>query len=117
MTSRLGKLAVVLLLGFVLACQGLVPAAAGNHSSPSRSCCGSDCGKCGMPTCCAKPSQPASPLTATPRSASENESQALVLPVAILTLPLQFCAVSCDTRRLSFSPVAAVPLFQRDCRY
>src|SRR5438552_16004964 len=117
MTSRFGKTAVVLLLGLVLAWQGLFPASATARQTPddrSNACCrsGSQCANCTTPACCARPTEPSSP--SAPISAnfsSQNEWQAIAPPLAG-TLALY--SPSCGELRFSLppSPVTEVPLFQ-----
>jgi len=120
MTSRLGKTAIVFLLGIVLGWQGLFAVPAGDHSATaarSASCCRTDCADC-PPKCCARPSQPTSPSTPAPaRPASQNESQALALP-PVARLALYAPSFTEPSFHVPGSvPVAAVPLFQRDCCY
>src|SRR5207249_1458898 len=88
------KMAVVLLLGFVLAWQGVFTVAGGvnqDASGTKSSCCctGCDSTRCATPACCARPSQPPTPSPpARPSSASQNELQALAVSAALLlTLP------------------------------
>jgi len=114
-------MAIVFLLGFVLVWQGLFAVSAAGRSVPgasSGSCCGPACAKCPTPPCCASPSQPSSPSTPAPaRASNQNEALALALPPAG-KLALYSPASSELTFRVRPSvPVAAVPLFQRDCCY
>ena len=122
MILRPVKMAVVLLLGFVLAWQGAFPVSAKANQSvlgTQSSCCcpGCDPAHCATPECCARPSQP-SPSTAPVAPYSpQQELQALAVSAALLlSLPSRPADVLCttDSSRLR---VAAVPVFQRDCSY
>src|SRR5947207_13563028 len=92
MTSRLGKMAVVLLLGLILAWQGVFLAAAnGPEAAGARPrCCrpNAQCADCGSTACCAKPADNRAPAApAPPRSASGNETHAVPsAPITLLTL-------------------------------
>src|SRR6059036_1356866 len=94
MILRPVKMAVVLLLGFVLPWQGVFTFSAGvnqNARGTKSSCCctGCDSTRCATPACCARPSQPPTPSSpARPSSSSQNELQALPVSAALLlTLP------------------------------
>src|SRR5947208_106499 len=93
MMLRPVKLAVVLLLGFVLAWQGVFTVSAGvyqNARGTKSSCCctGCDSARCATPACCARPSQPSPSPAPVPPSVSQNELQALAVSAALfLTLP------------------------------
>ena len=118
MALRLGKAAVVVWLGFVLAWQGFTAVPFGSGAMPvagSGSCCRSSCDEC-APACCGRPTQPASPYTPVPVRSSHNELQAIALPLAN-TLALYSPSAGEFSFGPSPSPVAAVPLFQRDCSY
>jgi len=119
MALRLGKTAVVVWLGFVLAWQGFTAASVSSGAMPaagSDSCCRSSCDEC-APACCGRPTQPSSPYTPAPaRSSSHNELQAIALPFAA-TLALYLPSSVEFSFGPSPSPVAAVPLFKRDCSY
>jgi len=123
MILRPVKMAVVLLLGFVLAWQGVFTVSAGvnqNARGTKSSCCctGCDSTRCATPACCARPSQPPIPSSpARPSSASQNELQALAVSAALLlTLP-SIPADDFFTTVSSLLRVATVPIFQRDCSY
>jgi hypothetical protein len=123
MTSRPIKMAVVLLLGFVLACQGVFPPAGrvgAIAERAKRSCCctGSDNKHCGIPACCVKRETPSAPVTpASLPSTSQNEFHALAVSVAsVITLPVRQAGDLPACAR-SFASVTPIPLFQRDCSY
>src|SRR6266540_7482140 len=96
MTLRPIKLAVVLLLGFVLAWQAVFasPVRFGATTQRAkRSCCcaGCDHKHCATPACCVKRETPSAPVApASLPSASQNEFHALAASiVALLALPLR----------------------------
>src|SRR5258705_2184253 len=94
MTSRPIKMAVVLLLGFVLAWQ-CVFVSTGRVGSTTqrakRSCCCTGCDNkhCATPACCVKREAPSAPVApASLPSAPQNEFHALaVAVVALIALP------------------------------
>jgi|SRR6185503_8382122 len=123
MTSRPVKLAVVLLLGFVLVWQGVFALSTGSLAStlPSkRTCCcmGCDNEHCATPACCVKQDAPSAPVApASLPSTSQNKTQALAtVTVAVLTLPAP-SSRELPARVTSFPPVTAIPLFERDCAW
>lgn len=123
MTSRMLKTAAALVLGFVLAWQGVftVSAGVGSSARPRKSdccCAGCDFKHCSTPVCCARPPDKPAPFApaAVPPPFS-HERQALAAPVtASLSLPFhqpdEPSAVPSSRARF-----AAVPIFQRDCSY
>src|SRR5712675_901820 len=123
MTSRPFKMAVVLLLGFVLAWQGVFasPVRLGaTTQSVKRSCCCTGCDNkhCATPACCAKRDTPTAPVTpASLPSTSLNELQALAASVvALIALPSR-AADKLPARAAVSSSVTSIPLFRRDCSY
>src|SRR5882724_4203116 len=122
MTLRPVKMAVVLLLGFALAWQGVFTVAAEVDQNPrgtKSSCCctGCDSMRCATPACCARPSQPSPSSAPIPPSISQNELQALAASTALLlTLP-SHPTDDLYTTVSSLLRVATVPIFQRDCSY
>src|SRR6266496_182182 len=88
MTSRIAKSAVVLLLGFVLAWQGVVSVSTGvspNAGATKSSCCCSGCDSrhCSTPACCARPADDHTPYPpAPPPTSPQNERQALAASVS-----------------------------------
>jgi hypothetical protein len=123
MTSRPIKMAVVILLGFLLAWQGVFASSARigtTEQVAKKSCCctGCDNKSCATPACCVKPSSPSAPADpASLPSTSQNEFHALaVSAVSVLALPAR------PARELPACPassalVTTVPLFQRDCAW
>lgn len=123
MTSRPIKKAVVLLLGFVLAWQGVFASSVRKGATvqgAQQSCCctGCDHERCATPECCVKRDTPSAPVApASLPSASQNEFHALAVSgVPALSLPLH------PARDFSACPassvlVTAVPLFQRNCAW
>src|SRR5258706_10488541 len=120
MTLRPAKIAVVLLLGFVLAWQGVftLPGSAGATArSGKASCCRAPCNtrNCSTSACCAKPASPAAPVSpASLPSTSQGEFYALAASlVAPIVAPLG-TADELPVRAQSYSSVTGIPLFQRD---
>ena len=116
-------MAVVLLLGFVLAWQGVFASSArigATTKSTKKSCCCTGCDNkhCATPTCCVKPESPSAPVApASLPSTTQNEFQALAATlVSLLALPSR-AASELPARAPSSVSVTAIPLFQRDCSY
>src|SRR5213593_4372082 len=112
---------VVLLLGFVLAWQGVFATSACTSTSASvarRSCCCTGCDNkhCATPACCVKRDTPSTPVTpASLPSTSQNEFHALAVSVgSVITLPARQ-AVGLPAYSPSPASVTSIPLFQRDC--
>ncbi|MDA1272685.1 MAG: hypothetical protein O2960_01350 [Verrucomicrobia bacterium] len=123
MTSRPIKMAVVLLLGFVLTWQGVFASSARQGATAQgarQSCCctGCDHKHCATPACCVKRDAPSAPVApASLPSASQNEFHALVASVvSMLTLPSRPTGDLPACAPLS-APVTSIPLFQRNCSY
>ena len=123
MTSRPIKLAVVLLLGFVLAWQGAFTSFARtstNAPAAQRSCCCAGCDNkhCATPACCVKRDTPSAPVApASLPSPTQNEFHALAPSfVSLLALPSR-AADELPAYAPSSVSVTAIPLFQRDCSY
>jgi hypothetical protein len=117
------KMAVVLLLGFVLAWQGVFALSAPIGSTArggKQGCCRTACDDkhCATSGCCVKRDAPSAPVApASLPSTSQNEVHALAAPtLSLLALPAR-AANELPTRAPSPSSVAAVPLFKRDCSY
>ena len=112
---------VVFWLGIILAGQSIFTASAVPAARVAKSgCCRSGCSSknCATPACCVKPAKDSKPpLPARLPSNSQNELQALVAFLApLLTLPAR-SASELPACGPSLSPVAAVPLYQRNCSY
>ena len=123
MTLRPVKMAVVLVLGFVLAWQGVFTASADTGANARRammSCCGPRCDSkhCSTPACCVRPDAPSAPVTpAALSSTSQNKLQALVVSVISLpAFPLR-SPEELPSRQVLSASMTAIPLFQRDCCY
>src|SRR5258706_4874602 len=123
MTSRPTKMAVVLLLGLVLALQGVFAVSARTSAGATvaqKSCCciGCDNKHCATPACCVKRDTPSAPVApASLPSTSQNEFHALAVSfVSLLTLRSS-AADDLLPRASSSASVTAIPLFQRDCSY
>jgi hypothetical protein len=123
MTLRFVKASVVLLLGFILAGQGVFMAAAGNSptgvSHAGCKCCKSGTMKCSMAVCCAGPVRPSAPIGPAPLPASsQNEWHALATSAtsSVLTPP-SFSTHEFRSYSPSFAAATAVPLFRRNCSY
>lgn len=123
MTLRPIKLAVVLLLGFVLAWQGVLAASATTGAKAhfgKRSCCcaGCDDKHCAAPACCVKREAPSTPVApASVPSAPQKEFRALAAAVLSLLPEPSRRANELPTYAPLSSLVTAIPLFQRDCCY
>src|SRR5437867_2669493 len=114
MTLRVGKTAVVLLLGLVLAWQGLFPASAYSPQAPetrAKACCRprSQCTNCETPACCARPAEPSSPSSPV-RSSANDELQASALP-PIVSLALYSPSCGEPLFPLLVATVPRLPLF------
>ena len=123
MTSRPIKMAVVLLLGFVLAWQGVFASSArigATAQSAKKSCCCTGCDNktCATPECCVKPDAPSAPVApASLPAATQNELHVLAASVvSLIALPSR-TADELPARAPSTASVTAIPLFQRDCSY
>jgi len=120
MTSRFVKMSVVLLLGFILAGQGVFMTSAGNTPIVSHAgckCCHSGTSKCAMPVCCAQPANHVPFAPASLPAPSQNEWHALAASVSsALTLPSIPIAGYSPHFVPPVSPTA-IPLFQRNCSY
>ena len=123
MTTRAIKMAVVVLLGFVLAWQGVFAASATtgtNARVAKKSCCCTGCDNkhCATPACCVKRDAPSAPVApASLPSTSQNEFHALAVAVVSLLPLLPRPANELPAHAPSSSSVTAIPLFQRDCCY
>src|SRR2546425_11306480 len=122
MILRPVKSAVVLLLGFVLAWQGVFTVSAGvnqNARGTKSSCCctGCDSTRCATPACCSRPSRPSPSSAPVLPSVSQNELQALGVLAAQLLTPPSNPAEDFSTTASSLLQVATVPIFQRHCSY
>ena len=123
MTLRFVKASVVLLLGFILAGQGVIMTSAGNVpvivSHAGCRCCKSGTVNCAMAVCCAKPARSSVPVGTAPLPASsQNEWHALAASASSswLTLP-SFSGDKLPSHSTAFAAATAVPLFQRNCSY
>lgn len=123
MTSRPIRFALVLLLGFALAWQGVFTSPARTGATPQsakKGCCCTGCDNkhCATPACCVKGDTPSSPAApASLPTNSQNEFHALAASAASLhTLPVR-PAMELPAFALASASVTAVPLFQRDCSY
>ena len=123
MTLRPAKMAVIFLLGFVLAWQGVFASSArigATAQGAKTSCCctGCDNNHCSTPSCCVKPGLPLAPVApASLPSTSQNEFHALATSVdALLTLPSRTTG-ELPARAPSSASMTTIPLFQRDCSY
>src|SRR5881296_1801156 len=123
MTSLPIRMAVVLLLGFVLAWQGVFAStgrvgAAAQRAKRSCCCTGCDNKHCATPACCVKRDTPSTPVTpASLPSTSQNEFHALAVSVgSVITLPARQ-AGGLPAYSPSPASVTSIPLFQRDCSY
>jgi len=123
MMLRQLRLATVLLLGFVLAWQGVFAVSARTGATAQgakKSCCCTGCDNkhCATPACCVKRDTPSAPVAPASRpSAAQNEFHALAASVvALLALPARLIGdlPSCAPSSVS---VTGIPLFQRDCSY
>src|ERR1051326_2132435 len=124
MTSRFAKTAIGLLLGFVVAWQGVfsIPdSVVGAIAVGAKSkCCRSGCDSrhCSTPACCAKPADHRVPFApASPPSVPKNELAALAPSLASVAAPLSLAANQRPSRNALSASVTAIPLFQRDCCY
>jgi hypothetical protein len=123
MTSRPIKLAVVLVLGVVLAWQGVfaLPGRVGATTpGATKSCCCTGCDNkhCATPACCVKRDTPSAPVApASLPSSSQNEFHALAASVVLLLALPSRAADELPAPALSSSSVTSIPLFQRDCSY
>src|SRR5437762_14198033 len=123
MRSRQIKMAVVVLLVFLLAWQDVFASLAhlgATSQSAKRSCCCSDCDNkhCATPACCVRPNAPSAPVApASLPSTSQNEFHALAASVvSLLVLPSRAVDTR-PSRPFASSSVTSIPLFQRDCSY
>src|SRR6185369_3035573 len=123
MTSRPIKMAVVLLVGFVLAWQGVFASSARlgvTTEGAKKSCCRTGCDNkhCSTPACCVKPESPSAPVApASLPSTIQNQFQALAATLVSLFTLSSRPASELPARAPSSVSVTAIPLFQRDCSY
>jgi hypothetical protein len=122
MTLRFVKAPVVLLLGFILAGQGVFMASAGNSptvvSHAGCKCCKSGTMKCSMAVCCAGPARPSAPVGPAPLPASsQNEWHVLATSASSVLTPPSFSTDEFPSYSPSSAAATAVPLFQRNCSY
>lgn len=122
MKPRRMKVAITLLLAFVVAWQAFFTAVAAGGNAPAAGlgccCTGCDFKHCSTPACCARPAddRTASAPASAP-SRPSNEWQALIPSViALLALPIHPVDEPLAVPSL-LRWSAAVPIFQRDCSY
>jgi hypothetical protein len=118
MTLRPTRIAVALLLGFILAaCPvfAMFPPAATAAAWATHSCC-CDCAHCKIAACCAKSNAPRAPVAPAPVPSSyQNEWQALAASLICLLTPLSPLATEHPSQFSAPAVFTAIPLFQQNC--
>lgn len=126
MTALVQRFISVLLawmLSVAAATPGAAPAShdrasAGSGSAPTCACCNSDPANCVTPSCCPSPDRQRCPEAPPSRpSSGSSELQGLAADLSAVWTLLRSVPNESSTPLISFLPLRAVPIFQRDCSF
>ena len=118
MALRLAKTAIVLLLGFLLSAQGVLPVSPQTGLRRATCKCHHDCNACPTPACCGVSNGPSTPISPAPVPfAPQVEWQALAAPATAFFVPVPPCMGGICPPASTVTKVTTVPIFERDCAF